>query len=60
MNTYLLVVVFPLLLAVLIVLLVPSLFRALMQGICSQCGEHLPHRGFVRCPWCHRVSFRIR
>jgi hypothetical protein len=21
------------------------------NGICRQCGEDLPHRGIVRCPW---------
>jgi hypothetical protein len=29
--------------------------NALFSGICSKCGENLPHRGFVRCPWCGRI-----
>jgi hypothetical protein len=25
------------------------------KGICSKCGENLPHRGFNKCPWCGRI-----
>jgi hypothetical protein len=31
-----------------------------LNGVCGQCGEDLPRRGIVRCPWCRRLCFVLR
>jgi hypothetical protein len=31
-----------------------------LNGVCRKCGENLPHRGLVRCPWCGRLCIVLR
>jgi len=31
-----------------------------LNGVCRQCGEDLPRRGIVRCPWCGRLCLVLR
>ncbi len=51
----------PLLLAIAAVGLVTYVSESMpLNGVCSQCGEDLPRRGVVRCPWCGRICVVLR
>jgi hypothetical protein len=55
------VLIIPLALAFAAVIAVTYLSNSLpLNGICRQCGENLPRRGIVRCPWCRRLCFVLR
>jgi hypothetical protein len=51
----------PLLIALLVVAGIPAAFKFLqLKGTCRRCGEALPHKGFVKCPWCERRCLVLR